>query len=151
MESQIYGIRRNFLLSRIVKRWKTKTKQTINENMAVYLLSAIIANRNTKISGYKVPFSILTNLSSGFGVYHRCFFSCRLVSPWAVSVPRNFKQFLKRYGVMHISRPKTVTVPTKLGKRLFITDHLELRLSAPGVRHCFDQNKDKFIGLKIVF
>ena len=32
-----------------------------------------------------------------------------------------------------------VTVPTKLGKRLFITDQLELRLRAPGVKHCFDQ------------
>ena len=36
---------------------------------------------------------------------------------------------------MHISGPKIATVPTKLGKGLFITDQLELRLSAPGVKH----------------
>ena len=140
------GFSVTFLLS-----WKTKTKQTTNENMAVYLLGAIIANRNTKISGYKVPFSILTSLSSGFGLYHRSFFSCWLVSPWAVSVPRSSKQFLKRYRAMHISRTTIVSVSTKLGKRLFITDQLELRLSGQGVKHYFDQNKDKFIGLKIAF
>ena len=132
-----------FFLSRIVKRWKTKTKQTTNENIAVYLLSAKIAKRKTKISGYKVPFNILTNLSSGFRVYNRGFFSCRLVSPWAVSFPRNSNQFLKKYRALHISGPTIVTVPTKLGKRLFITDHQVLA--------GFDQNKDKFIGLKIAF
>ena len=52
---------------------------------------------------------------------------------------------------MHISGPKITTVPTKLGKGLFITDQLELRLSAKGVKHCFDKKKDKFIGLKIAF
>ena len=122
------GFSVTFLLSWIAKRWKTKTKQTTNENIAVYLLGAIIANRNTKISGYKVPLSILTSLSWGFGLYHRSFFSCRLVTPWAVSVPRNSKQFLKRYRAMHISRSTIVSVSTKLGKRLFITDQLELRL-----------------------
>ena len=120
------GFSVTFLLSWIAKRWKTKTKQTTN--VAVYLLGAIIANRNTKISGYKVPLSILTSLSWGFGLYHRSFFSCRLVTPWAVSVPRNSKQFLKRYRAMHISRSTIVSVSTKLGKRLFITDQLELRL-----------------------
>ena len=34
---------------------------------------------------------------------------------------------------MHVSRPTIVTVLTKFGKRLFITDQLELRLQAPGV------------------
>ena len=122
------GFSVTFLLSWIAKRWKTKTKQTTNENIAVYLLGAIIANRNTKIFGYKVPLSILTSLSWGFGLYHRSFFSCRLVTPWAVTVPRNSKQFLKRYRAMHISRSTIVSVSTKLGKRLFITDQLELRL-----------------------
>ena len=34
---------------------------------------------------------------------------------------------------------------------LFIIDHLELRFSTPDVKHCFDHNKGKFIGLKIAF
>ena len=140
-----------FFLSRIVKRWKTKTKQTTNENIAVYLLGAKIAKRKTKISGYKVPFNILTNLSSGFRVYNRGFFSCRLVSPWAVSFPRNSNQFLKKYRALHISEPTIVTVPTKLGKRLFITDQLELRLSAPGVSIILTKTKINLSAWKLLF
>ena len=75
---------------------------------------------------------------------------------------------LKRLGVLKMSQTTTLskTVSRIAGLRcsyffsilhlwtpscLFITDQWALGLSALGVMHCFDQNEDKSIGLKIVF